>query len=113
MGTDRKERRREIERMEKGLWEEGRREAAPTPGDGFEARVMRRIRDEREARACRSLTEQLGAQAWRLAPAVAALLVLVAAAALFWPQREEQEWTVVLTGNDVLVELILDEGEEA
>ena len=107
MKADRRKLRELAARLEGELWWAGREEEVSSLSPGFTAGVMRRIREERAARAPRNLLELLGEYSWRLAPAAAGVLVLIAALGFLIPSG--RGWSASLNGGDIFVRWMLQE----
>jgi len=93
--------------LESRLWDAARKEKIPLPLDGFEERVMIRIENEKSSRKRVSFLDTLGIFSWRLAPAAAAALILVAVFGTFHPSPAAGQWLVLFTGSENMIRWIV------
>ncbi len=95
------------DRLENRLWDAARGEKIPLPLDGFEERVMVRIENEKSSRKRVSFLDTLGIFSWRLAPAAAAALILVAVFGTFRPSPAAGQWLILFTGSENMIRWII------
>ena len=106
----RQPRRDRIDALEKQVWRAAREENIPLPTEGLEKQVLARIDREKSGRASGSLLDAVGLFAWRMVPAAAAVLILVAAFGTFRPSPAANQWLVLFSGGDKIAQWIITGG---
>ncbi|MBI1871540.1 MAG: hypothetical protein HYS07_10150 [Chlamydiae bacterium] len=107
MKNDQKEK---LLKMEETLWSSVKKTSIIFPEEGFETRVMRRIRVA-SGEVSSNFLELLGERAWRMVPIAATFLVIVSLLAFFNSSQEGEDWITLMTGSGVHLEWLMGEGE--
>lgn len=97
----------EKERLEKALAAAYRSRGEPEPGDEWEARVMRSVRNLPDEVEGASWTDLFGRLFWRVCPVACAIVIFLAVAVFRYDAASQQDLVQIIT-DDTVETVLLD-----